>query len=617
MKEPNAVLGNNKLTIVLDEFANILHLYYPHVGMWQHMFHSRCGVFAQGVFKWLPPYGSGVHSSQNHLENTLGISTTHSFDGITLRFTDVIHPQRDVFIRRITLENARDTLKLFFYNRLNIAESEGGETVFYDDETKALIHFKGNQFILFGSYPTFSSFVCGEHTVRGLSGSYVDAEDGKLVKNEISQGLADSTSELTFEPVNGRAEAYYYIATGSSLDEVVSLNNYLVSKKFEKAMHEAMSFWSSWIAHKPLPDSDLSENAKRLYKLSMYVLQNSVDHEGAIIASFDSRSAKIAGNSYNYCWWRDACYVSMALNEVGMSNLSLKFLNFAALNQRPEGYFYHRHRADGSWGSTWHKKPFVQLDQTASVISAVYNYYVNTNDVGSVLDFWPMVKSAAGFLISMINDGFLKPSYDMWEEEFGVHVYTAAAVWHGLMAAELVGDVLGKERRGWSEAAGAIKRTILERYSNGEFVRALDHEDKRADSSMLMLINLGLLEPSSAVAQKLVHHVEKTLSKPTGGISRYQGDQYCGYENPWIISTLWLAQAKMLLGDFLSARQIIEWVAHRSSNTGLLPEQVHPETGRSTSVTPLTWSHATYVTTVNMYSSRLRKGGYTLRRNGI
>ena len=42
---------------------------------------------------------------------------------------------------------------------------------------------------------------------------------------------------------------------------------------------------------------------------------------------------------------------------------------------------------------------------------------------------------------------------------------------------------------------------------------------------------------------------------------------------------------------------ILEWVANHALPSGVLAEQVNPESGEPLSVSPLTWSHATFVAT--------------------
>jgi glucoamylase len=45
----------------------------------------------------------------------------------------------------------------------------------------------------------------------------------------------------------------------------------------------------------------------------------------------------------------------------------------------------------------------------------------------------------------------------------------------------------------------------------------------------------------------------------------------------------------------------LEWVAWRALPSGVLAEQVNPYTNDPLSVSPLTWSHAAYIATVQSY----------------
>ena len=69
---------------------------------------------------------------------------------------------------------------------------------------------------------------------------------------------------------------------------------------------------------------------------------------------------------------------------------------------------------------------------------------------------------------------------------------------------------------------------------------------------------------------------------------------------PWIITTLWLAQAYILQGNPDAAKQLVSWVNGVTSPTGMLPEQVRPFDFAPLSVVPLAWSHAEYVKTLVM-----------------
>src|SRR5439155_261216 len=85
--------------------------------------------------------------------------------------------------------------------------------------------------------------------------------------------------------------------------------------------------------------------------------------------------------------------------------------------------------------------------------------------------------------------------------------------------------------------------------------------------------------------------------------------------NPWFISTLWLAEwyiaTARSLDDLERPRALLDWCRTKALPSGVLAEQVHPYTGEPLSVSPLTWSHAAFVSAVQHFaraSARIHGG---------
>ncbi len=104
------------------------------------------------------------------------------------------------------------------------------------------------------------------------------------------------------------------------------------------------------------------------------------------------------------------------------------------------------------------------------------------------------------------------------------------------------------------------------------------------------------------------------MRTPVGGIARYENDNYFQISqdvatvpgNPWFISTLWLAEwyiaSAATLDDLERPLGLLRWCAGKALPSGVLAEQVHPYTGEPLSVSPLTWSHAAFVSAVQHYA---------------
>jgi GH15 family glucan-1,4-alpha-glucosidase len=98
-------------------------------------------------------------------------------------------------------------------------------------------------------------------------------------------------------------------------------------------------------------------------------------------------------------------------------------------------------------------------------------------------------------------------------------------------------------------------------------------------------------------------------------MARYEGDSYHfkggNYPgNPWILTTMWLAQYYAEIAhtksDLEKVKHYISWAANHANPAGILPEQLDPYTGAHLSASPLVESHAEYIITVLAY---LEKSG--------
>jgi GH15 family glucan-1,4-alpha-glucosidase len=144
---------------------------------------------------------------------------------------------------------------------------------------------------------------------------------------------------------------------------------------------------------------------------------------------------------------------------------------------------------------------------------------------------------------------------------------------------------------------------------------------------LFALFEFGVFSVEDEKVSKTMGAISEKLRIRTevGGIARYTNDYYFRQSddidrvpgNPWIICTLWVAGFQIETARTAEAleepRRTLEKVAGFALPGGNLPEQLHPETGEPLSVAPLTWSHATYVSTVCKYVKKLEQlaaGGY-------
>ena len=139
--------------------------------------------------------------------------------------------------------------------------------------------------------------------------------------------------------------------------------------------------------------------------------------------------------------------------------------------------------------------------------------------------------------------------------------------------------------------------------------------DNTIDASLSGLWQFGMYSPDDPKIRATMDSIRQKLWVKTsvGGIARYENDGYHQVSqdidnvpgNPWFITTLWvaewLARTARSREDLTSAEELLEWVVVHALPSGVLAEQIHPYTGEPLSVSPLTWSHAAYVSTTLTY----------------
>jgi GH15 family glucan-1,4-alpha-glucosidase len=157
------VVGNGSLLVNLDRKLNIRDLYYPHVGLYNHVggYRNRIGIWVDGQFSWLDETWS---VSTRYKPGTL---TTEAYAsngklGVNLGFNDGVHPHFSLFLRKITVENiypVEREFRLFLHHDFRIQESDIGDTVFYHPFSGSVIHYKRNYYILISLRAALRSLV--------------------------------------------------------------------------------------------------------------------------------------------------------------------------------------------------------------------------------------------------------------------------------------------------------------------------------------------------------------------------------------------------------------------------------------------------------------------------
>jgi len=636
------VFSNGSLYIGIDERFRIRDLFYPHVGLFNHLSgHTiRMGVWVDGDFTWVEDDGWTRDLAYEPGTLTGVTNLSHPAYGVEIVCRDAIHPEHPVFERRMEVRNRRPgpaEVRIFFTHDLRIAETDIGDTALYNPFLDGMVHYKGPHWFLFRlKSPESGAFeyATGIKGFGGLEGTWRDAEDGRLSMNPIAQGSVDSTFSARLELESGAAGSIEYRIVAAP--DLESLEHEVQS---EGSIEASITFGRAHTDPLDARLSELDEDLRELAKRSLLVLLAHCDREGAILAATDSDI--MATNRANYCytWPRDGAHVGAVLDRLGIHEPTRRYFRFCAHRvSAAHPLLLQKYRPDGTLGATWHpwiygdapEIPF-QEDESASMLVALAEH-LRINDDRLLLEelYGPFVLPTADFLATYrdTETGLPCPSYDLWEERRGVHAYTAASVFAGLLAAAEIAERRGDAKSvDYHLAAQQVRTGILEHMvdpADGHFVRRLDVDadgrrtsDPTWDASTLFLALYGVVDAGDPQFENHLRGLRKALevTGPVGGLARYSDDYYFRTShnspgNPWIITTMWMAQCQIARAkrkaDLDEPREWLHWALRLATDTHILAEQYDPASTEPLSVSPLTWSHAEFLKTALDWVDRAR-----------
>ncbi|HLQ61213.1 MAG TPA: glycoside hydrolase family 15 protein [Candidatus Acidoferrales bacterium] len=646
------VIGNGSVLVGFDANYAVRDIYFPQVGGSNQTMGNLCrtGFFIDGRFAWVSD--PGWQRSLGYHEDSLVTDVTleHPELGLKVHCDDFVDMARDWLIRRVEITSATafQVGRVFFHYDWYIDGSDIGCTVLYEPKHQAVIAYKEDEYFLVGgqvgeSYG-ISSWANGKKG-GGAAGTWVDAEDGQLGRNPIEQGAVDCTIGLDFGPAAaGETKLVtHWVCMGHRLSDVTTFGQDLItSRGVDNYGGRTLTYWDVWSDkdHRRI-EEELGRDVRQLYRRSTLTARAHVDNRGGIIASTDFDITKFARDTYAYVWPRDGAIVANALDRAGHEDITRQFFTYCQRGLVEEGYFLHKYTPLGHPGSSWH--PWVngsgervlpiQEDETGLVLWALWQHFKIHKNLDFVVQLYSTLVSPAAEWMSGYFDsrsGMIKPSWDLWEERWGVHAFTVGTVWAGLEAAASFADLFGdRQSQGrWKAAADRLCQASdahLYRPDMNRFVRRLGVEpdgtftpDLTLDSAVYGLWRFGMYPPDEPRIVETMSGIRDQLwcKSEAGGLARYANDYYFQVErdvsmvpgNPWFICTLWMAQWLIAVAkhpdDLAPARAIIDWCVQHQLPGGLLSEQVDPHSGAPMSVSPLTWSHAELVVTVDEYCRR-------------
>lgn len=625
----NAIIGNSRMLVCLSDRGELQRLFWPNIDYPQHIERMPVGIFYEGNKNstvWLND--SVFQHRQEYVKDTNILKTvcTNKEKGLEITQTDFVLHDKDVLIRQFEIENIGESetdLGFVLYSSCITTTPELRSSLF-DFSTDSLIHYRHGYYISISADKEVYQFQLGNNAFDCAQYTELKGNDyiGMMPDGAISWKLGK------FLPGEKKSLVIHVSAAGT-LKNLKKIVYNVKSMDIIQEYRNTEKYWYNFI-NSAKPVTTYRKDVEALYKRSLLVFKlMSDDSSGGLLAAPEIDEDFTRCGRYAYCWGRDAAFITEALDKCGLTAAVDKFYEWAVEVQDEEGSWQQRYHMDGNLAPSWG----LQIDETGTLIWGMLKHYEVTQDKGFLLKVWESVEKGVNFLIDFIDPqtGLPSPSYDLWEERFGEHTYSSAAVCGGIKAGVEIAKILGKSQEDiglWVVACANIKEAMIKNLWKDDrqcFLRSIrtklnpwgsEHSDNTTvikvnpkgylrdvtlEDGMVDISLLGISIPYDVFpiedfrVVKTVETIERVLtSHGVGGIRRYESDNYIG-GNPWILTTLWVALYYIKKRDFIKAKEYFEWAVKSRTELDLLPEQVNKETGKPEWVIPLTWSHAMFV----------------------
>ncbi|MGN1327030.1 MAG: glycoside hydrolase family 15 protein, partial [Clostridia bacterium] len=474
----DAIIGNKNIRATFSNKGELLRAYYPNVDFKQFVdfFHTGVKINDSAIIYLHEDINNRYEQYYTEDTNILNTEIENTYFNLKIKQTDFAMVKENVIIKRYTFANNNKVdLDLRFIARSKLLTSHNnmvsGKVI-----NNGLIQYN-HDFV----FATFAKQVISGHRINDVENYIREASLNDKDYIGMSEDSAISYDLGILKPGES-TELALFIFMGSNknlknIEEIETKIEEIIKVDVEKEYGQAKRYWNNYLnKHDGLKIKDLDnplvdENVRNIYNRTILLfplLQN--DETGGISSTVEVDENREKSGRYSYCWPRDAVFMAKAFDKLNMTKETEKFYeNFCKKTQSQNGMWEQRFYTDGTLAPCWG----YQIDETASVIYGVYEHFKITKDVKFLSNNLKMCENALHFLLKYLENVFEEKeendlvkkeieekikeqgkekdkiykhlSYDLWEMNEGVHLYSLAAIYAALNSMiQIYEEVKGK-----------------------------------------------------------------------------------------------------------------------------------------------------------------------------
>jgi len=401
-------------------------------------------------------------------------------------------------------------------------------------------------------------------------------------------------------------DAYFALTWGSPLEAPLE-------ETVDTFLTRTRAYWERWVKHTAMPGCFQPEVIRSALALKLHQFEDTGAITAASTTSLPEEHGAGRNWDYRFCWLRDSYFTLRAMRRLGHFEETEGFVGF--LKNVVEA---HPERLQPVFSISGEDRlTEVELDHLAGymgnrpVRAGNAAYYQIQNDVygemlGAIapllLDIRFQDHGGADHtvrvvrrLLGRIERVMEEPDAGIWEYRGAerVHTFSLLLHWTGGMIARRIGAAVSDQAlSGYGQAIMDRARSIIEeKCYNGEFY-VDSTSTNNPDASLLMMVNLGYLDPRSERAQRHVRGLARELGQTKGLVQRYRhNDDFGQSTSTFTVCGFWYAEALARLGFLDEAEHACQELISHANHVGLFSEDIDPQTGEQLGNFPQTYSH--------------------------
>ena len=640
----DAFIGNENITASFTKYGELLRLYYPLPDYRQYSEFFQVGVKINDSNLVYLHNDVNNRYKQYYTEDTniLNTEIDNGYFNLKVVQTDCTMINKDVIIKKYKFMN-NNTIDLqidfLVYSKVVSSFNNMAGGLLAND---SLIQYSHN-------------FTCAIFSNKNIKSHQLNNAEG-----DIKSGTISDKDYIGMSPDAAISYDLGTLKPGESTEfnlliymkyEETNINNIekeileLKKMNVNREISKIGDYWRRFLSrHDKLHlKNDGSEYMRKLiniYRRTILYMPLLINNKtGGVTASLEVDEERDKCGRYAYCWPRDAVMIYSGLDKLGFLDSSKKFYQIFLKNtQSKNGMWEQRFYSDGRLAPCWG----YQIDETAIAVWGLYRHFKEEEsqkgkkNLAFLKTNLRMAEKACDFLEKYVNnllgieekndlvriqlekdynykerdEIYKHPSYDIWEMNEGVHLYSLSAIYGAFSAILKVYDELSEtfannrlkqddiilKKARYEDLMRQIKQYIMGNlYDKERKVLLRNTKDKLVDISVLgAIIPFEVFEPKEKIVRNTVDQINMTLRTYLGGYLRFQEDSYIEGNIPWIISTAWMGLYYKKIGDNKSANECMSFIVNSATDLGLLCEQANLEQNQRW-VIGLGWSHAMFI----------------------